>query len=352
MAVLVGTKIVAPNIWGWLADRSGKGIRIIRVASFLASLAFLGVFVDSGYYWMIFVTLIFSFFWNAALPQFEAVTLSHLADDTHQYSRVRLWGSIGFIVTVMGVGILLDYLGLSLLPGVISLLLAGIWLISLLVPEAKESRHDSNATRISHIVRQPSVLVFFLVVCLVQVAHGPYYVFFSIYLEEYNYSSTQTGLLWSLGVFAEVALFVLMHRILKIISLRHILMFSVALGIIRWSLLACCVDQIGAVIVAQILHAATFGSTHIAAIHFVHRYFPGCHRGKGQALYSSISFGLGGMIGSYISGVLWDSYGAVTVYYAAAGLCLCTYFIALCWLEKDSGPDQESFPTQIIEEEL
>lgn len=352
MAVLVGTKIIAPNIWGWLADRSGKGISTIRVASFLASLAFLGVFIDSGYYWLIFVTLIFSFFWNAALPQFEAVTLSHLGDDTHQYSRVRLWGSIGFIVTVMGVGILLDHLGLSLLPGVISLLLAGIWLISLSVPDAKESRHDSDAIRISHIVRQPSVLVFFLVVCLVQVAHGPYYVFFSIYLEDYNYSSTQTGLLWSLGVFAEVALFVFMHRILKIISLRHILMFSVALGIIRWSLLACCVDQIGAVIVAQVLHAATFGSTHIAAIYFVHRYFPGYHRGKGQALYSSMSFGLGGMIGSYTSGVLWDSYGVATVYYAAAGLCLCAFLIALCWLEKDSGPDQESFATQIVGEEL
>lgn len=104
IAVLVGTKVVAPNLWGWLADRSGKGIFIIRVASFFASLTFLGVFVDSGYYWLVFVILVFSFFWNAALPQFEAVTLSHLVDDTHQYSRVRPWGSIGFIVTVMGGG--------------------------------------------------------------------------------------------------------------------------------------------------------------------------------------------------------------------------------------------------------
>lgn len=214
----------------------------------------------------------------------------------------------------------------------ISLLLVGIWLISLTVPEAKESRHELEPTRISFVVRQPSVLVFLLVVCLVQVAHGPCYVFFSIYLEGHGYSGTQTGLLWSLGVFAEVALFSFMYRILQIVSLRHILMFSVALGIIRWSLLACCVTQIEAVIFAQVLHAATFGSTHIAAIHFVHRYFSGRHRGKGQALYSSMSFGLGGMIGSYTSGVLWASYGAVTAYYAAAGLCLCAYFIAWRWL--------------------
>ncbi len=352
MAVLAGTKVVAPNLWGWIADRSGKTNSIIRIASFSAVIAFSGVLVETSYAWLIAVTLVFSFFWNAALPQFEVLTLNFLEDDPHRYSRVRIWGSIGFIVAVMTIGVVLDYRDITVLPWIITILFFAIWISSLSVPDHPSTKATIESFNILHIVVKPEVLSFLVVVCLAQAAHGPYYVFYSIYLQNHGYSGYETGLLWSLGVFAEVVLFFYMHRILQVFSLKHILMFSVMMGSLRWILLGCCVDNPTLLVFAQLLHAATFGSTHVAAIHFVHRYFYGTRKGRGQALYSSMSFGLGGMIGSYTSGELWGRYSAASVYYSSALLCFCAFLIAWRWLKNDFYSETESLATKIIEEEL
>ena len=122
-ALLVGTKIIAPNLWGWIADHTGKSLRIIRIASFFAALLFVGFLLAQHYFWFAWITIAFSFFWNAVLPQFEAVTLFHLKNEPHRYSQIRLWGSIGFIVSVLGIGWLLDSRPIVLLPVVITALL-------------------------------------------------------------------------------------------------------------------------------------------------------------------------------------------------------------------------------------
>ncbi len=351
MAALVGTKIIAPILWGWLADRSGKAMRIIRVASLIAALAFTLVFLWSDFIKLLAVTLVFSFFWNATLPQFEAVTLCHLGNSAHDYSRIRIWGSIGFVISVVLVGILVDTHTVSILPVLICMFMFGIWFTSLIVPECNRSQDESDPGNIFTTLKQPAVLVFLLVVCLAQAAHGAYYVFYSIYLEDNGYSSTETGLLWALGVVAEIFLFFYIHRFLKIISLRHLLMCSISLGILRWSLIGCCINSSGLVILAQLLHAATFGSTHIAAIHIVHRSFPAAHRGKGQAIYSGVSFGLGGMIGSYTSGELWSILGATGVFYGSALVCLLALFcMSACAGFKDKSIDEPTRET-IVEED-
>ena len=100
----MGTKIIAPNLWGWIGDYTGKNLRIIRVASFFAALLFAGFIFTQHYLGFATITIAFSFFWNAVLPQFEAVTLFHLKNEPHRYSLIRLWGSIGFIGAVLGIG--------------------------------------------------------------------------------------------------------------------------------------------------------------------------------------------------------------------------------------------------------
>lgn len=115
--------------------------------------------------WFAFVTVSFSFFWNAALPQFEAATLHHLKDQSHRYSQVRLWGSIGFIVTVLSVGYLLDLYNIKLLPYLIVSLLASIWLISLLTPEIATVKASRVAVKIWKIVKQPEIIAFCWSIC-------------------------------------------------------------------------------------------------------------------------------------------------------------------------------------------
>ncbi len=108
-ALVMGTKIIAPNVWGWLADRYGRRIRIIRWGAFLSLLAFSGVYLRQDFWWLALVVVSYSFFWNAVLAQFDVVTLSHLAGRYARYSQIRVWGSVGFIVAVLGVGWWLDH---------------------------------------------------------------------------------------------------------------------------------------------------------------------------------------------------------------------------------------------------
>jgi len=334
-ALMVATKVIAPNLWGWIADHTGKSLRIIRIASFFAALIFVGFLYKDNYIWVAMVTIGFSFFWNAALPQFEAATLFHLKEEPHRYSKIRLWGSVGFIISVLGIGRIVEFYSIDYLPEMIVCLLSLIWLVSLITPEVNVFHNEKHVIGISKIVKQPEIIAFFVVYMLLQLAHGPYYVFYSIYLNQFNYTSSVIGLLWALGVAAEVLLFVFMKRILVWFSLRSILLLSIFFSICRWLIIAFYVESLGSMIFAQLLHAASFGSSHVVAIHLVHKYFGEQHQGKGQALYSSLSFGLGGMIGSLFSGYFWDLYGAWVVYTLAAFSCLIAFIIAYIWVGRE-----------------
>jgi len=335
-AVLAGTRIIAPNLWGWMADHTGKNLRIVRIVSFFAVLVFAFFIYVHGYFWFAWITLGFSFFWNAALPQFEAATLFHLKTESYRYSLIRLWGSVGFIVTVLGIGQMLDSQDISILPLIITALLATIWLASLITPEVRIPVNVTRSVGLAVIIRNPEVLAFFVVCVLLQTAHGAYYVFYSIYLKQYHYTAGLTGLLWALGVVAEIVLFIFMARLLKRFSLRVILLFSILLAVVRWLVIAWCADYIKLLIFAQLLHAASFGAAHVSAIHLVHHYFGTQHQGKGQALYSSFSFGLGGMVGSLYSGYYWDLLGAQFVYSIAACFCLVAFAIAYIWIGREN----------------
>jgi PPP family 3-phenylpropionic acid transporter len=334
MAILAGTKLVAPNIWGWIADRSGKALAIVRLAALMTACTFAGVCWLSGYFALALITLAFSFFWNASLPSFEAITLNHLRQEAHRYSHIRLWGSLGFVACVLAVGSALETMDIHRLPLVIGVLLIGTWVFSQAVPEAPTRPHAAPQPPMLRVLGRPAVVAFFLVFTLIQAAHGPYYAFFSIYLQQHGYSSGETGQLWALGVLAEIIMFALVQRLLRRYSLRAILLTSILLGTVRWSLIACCLHPVASLMFAQLLHAATFGSSHVVAIQLVHRYFQGRNQTRGQALYNSLSFGLGGMLGSLYSGYFWEQRGAAFVYAASAGLSLLAFFIAWGWLER------------------
>ncbi|MEI8571649.1 MFS transporter [Methylomonas sp. LW13] len=335
-AFLVATKIIAPNYWGWLADKTGRSLRLIRITSLLSVLCFAGFLYRSDYLWFAAVTVLFSFFWNATLPQFEAATLFHLQVEPQRYSQIRLWGSIGFIAAVLGIGRFLDQFSIAYLPWIIGSLMLMNWLMALITPEAKPRLTHSNTGGIWQILMKPELLAFLLVYMLLQVAHGPYYVFYSVYLKQHGYSATETGLLWASGVAAEVLLFMAMRQLLKWLSPRTLLLFAVSLSVVRWLLIADGVDSLALTIIAQILHAATFGVAHVVAMQLLFQYFGERHQSKGQALYSSISFGLGGMIGSLYSGYFWDMLGGRLVYIIAALVCCVALLITYIGVARQS----------------
>lgn len=322
MAILMATKIVAPNVWGWLGDHLGHRMRIVRAASLISIATFAGMYWAEGFWATALVMTLYSFFWNASLPQFEAITFTYLKERVSRYARIRLWGSVGFIVTVIVLGALIEREGAEIVvPAVLSIFVA-IWLSSMLVKDPDPEPHPQAQQPFLEILRRPAIIGFFLAVFLMQASHGPYYAFYSIYLTDHGYSETLIGQLWALGVLAEVALFVVMHRLLVRFGARLVLVASLVLAALRWLLIGAFPESIVLLGFAQLLHAATFGTFHAASIHLVHHYFRGRHQGRGQALYSSVSFGAGGAVGSLASGYAWQGLGATMTFVVAAVVAL------------------------------
>ena len=319
-AVLLVTKIIAPTVWAYVADHSGQRMRVTRIAVFAGMCVFALVLPAREYWTLLLVLACFGFFWNAALPQFEASTMNYLGGNRHLYGRVRLWGSIGFVITVLALAPLLQGQGIRFLPWVVLVILSGIWLSSLRVQDPPERASAGKHASLLATCLRPPVIALLLAAFLIQMSHGAYYTFFSIYLEEHGYSRTEVGQLWVLGVLAEIVLFLMVYKLLSRFGARRLLGMAMLLTAIRWWLIAMYAENLPVLLAAQLLHAASYGLFHASAICMVDKYFSGALQGRGMAIYSSISFGLGTSLGSLVSGYTWNAVGASGVYLLAMGI--------------------------------
>ena len=325
MGLLLLSRIIAPTVWGVLADRyHGRRMRLVRSAALVAAMSYTGVFFVADFWGMAAVMMTFTFFWHAALPQLEATTLTAHG---HGYGKVRLWGSIGFIAMVLALGPALDRFGTWWLLPTLLAALVGIWVFTVLVPEIGHEPALTEASFVKTLVRPP-VLIFLLACALMQASHGPYYTFYSIYLHDNGYSKTLIGALWALAVLCEIGVFWWMVQLLRRVRLRQLFLASLVLAALRWLLIGYGADSTGLLVFAQMLHAATFGIYHASAVQLVHRFFVDRHQIRGQALFGSVS-GVGAAIGSVYSGYAWQQWGAATTFALGAAIALAAF--ALVW---------------------
>jgi MFS transporter, PPP family, 3-phenylpropionic acid transporter len=330
MAMQQVTRIFAPTFWGAASDRIGRPDWVIRFTTLAAVLVFCAVFFARSFVGLFVVMSIVGFFWSGPLPLVEASTLQRLGGSTARYGRVRLWGSIGFIVVVSGVGAMLDLIAISRLPVMLLLLMLAMLLFAWLVPRGAKSPHSDDQSAILSVLRRPKVAAFFAACFLMAFAHGPLYVFFSIYLVDHGYSKTSVGMLWSIGVLVEIVIFYYFPRIQQRFSVRRIFLFCFFLATLRFLLIAWCADWFPLLFFAQVLHAFTFGAFHVIAMGFVHRHFIGRHQAKGQALFTGLTYGAGGMLGGFLSGFVWEPLGpAIT--FSLAALSAALGFSLLWW---------------------
>lgn len=331
IAILMFSRIVAPLIWGWIADHRESRMAVVRLASFLTFATFTGTFFGTAFWWLAAVMLLFSFFWHASLPLLEVFVMYHTVSRPGAYGRVRMWGSIGFIVAVTALGPVIDRYGpWWTLPALLSTML-GIWLSSQMLPESEMQGPVAHPGPFRKALLRPEVFAFLLACLLMQISHGPYYTFYSIYLQGHGYSKTLIGLLWALAVLCEIGVFLLMQRLLRRIALRAVLIASFFLAAVRWLLIGHYPESLPVLVLAQTLHAATFGSFHATAMQLVYGFFTGKHQHRGQAVYGSLSFGIGGAVGSLYSGHTWTTLGPTMTFNiaaASAGLAfLVAYFL-------------------------
>jgi PPP family 3-phenylpropionic acid transporter len=326
------SRIVAPALWGWLADAWGAHYpgarRAIVVFSGFALLAgFVTIFFLESAGAIALTLLLMSLFSAGASPLVEAITFSVLQGRTGQYGPIRLWGSIGFILAVLGTGAWLDFHDTATLVPLAIALTIIVCAVSFVVPNGLAPPHASSGPRLGAVLARPEVFAFFGACFCMNAAHGTLYVFYTIFLEQAGYSKTLIGALWAIGVVAEILLFLRLPQVMRRFSVRALLLASFACAVLRFPVIGWGVDSLLLLAAAQLLHAATFGAFHAGCVAAVHQLFPGALAARGQALYSSVSFGLGGAAGSLLAGWTWVAFGpaqsfAVSAVFAIAGALL------------------------------
>jgi MFS transporter, PPP family, 3-phenylpropionic acid transporter len=336
IAIPMLMRCIAPNIWGWLGDYSGQRLAIVRFGAICTLLCFAGIFISQSYAWLALIMALHAFFWHAVLPQFEVITFAHLKEQAARYSQIRLWGSIGFIVAVVGLGKLFELLSLDAYPWALILIMGGIVLSSWWVPNAQPQMRPNTLEQGGFLqqLRRPGILAFYLSAGLMQLSNGPYYTFLSLHLEALGYARGVIGQLWALGVLAEIVLFMFMARLLARYSLRTVLLASFLITAVRWLLLGNLAGHLPVLLFAQLMHAATFGSFHAAAMHFVQRSFADRQQGQGQALYAALA-GVGGALGALYSGYSWHSLGAAWTFAIASFIALVAALITARYLGNE-----------------
>ena len=323
MAMPQVARVAAPSFWGWLADRSGAGRAIVVGGAVVLVAGYALVGAVRSPVALAAVMLGMSLLTAGALPIVEAMTMAALTGRAERYGPIRVWGSIGFIAGVMGTGLWLDRHAPSTLVGVLVTLTALTLAVALLLPTGGTGRGGGDeGARLGDILRRGEVRALLAACCCMAAAHGALYGFFSLHAQAVGYSKTAIGALWTLGVVAEIGVFLAWPRLARRWSLRTLLLASFLLAAVRFAAIGWGAQLLALLVVAQALHAATFGVYHASAVAAIHRLFPGRLQAQGQTLYSSLSYGVGGGAGLLIAGWTWETLGAGASFGVSAAFAL------------------------------
>jgi PPP family 3-phenylpropionic acid transporter len=350
LALFSGVRIFAPNIWASLShllENFIAPIQLLRLGGVLMVVCFVAIYWATEFWHYALIMLAYGFFWSAILPQYEILTLNHIKNDLDAYSSIRLWGSIGFIILVSVLGWVFDLISLNYLPAIMLFLMLAIVFNSFVLPAPLKHNNDNekNENLNKDDDRKASginwgLISFLVIIVLVQISHGPYYVFFSIYLQQLDYSHWMIGLLWSLGVLSEIIIFWKIALFMQRWSLRELVILSLLLTAIRWLMTAYFAEVGSMLIVSQCLHAFSFGLLHVVSVKYIAIFYPDKQQLHGQALYSGLGFGLGGALGAYLAGIAWAAYGSVWVFVGAAITALVALVVAYYGLPRGNTVSQ------------
>ena len=321
-SVQAATRLFAPYAWGALSDRTGERIKLLRLGAVVAFASACLLWLDWGPVGLGLVLLVMFTHTSSMMPMSEAA-MAHLvsqggAFDTKRYGRVRLWGSIGFLVTVFVAGAWFEAFGMQQFPTMTILSLLAVLLSAMALPDQKEPGHaDQVSVPVRSVLAQPAVRWFFASAFFHVLSHIGIYVFFSLYLDSLGYCKTLIGLMWAVSVVVEIAWFFWQSRWLHLMPLTGWMLLCSAAMALRMLLTAAWGDVLLVLVLAQALHALTFAAHHTACIALLSHHFPGRLRGRGQALYTVLAYGFSGVIGGLLGGLLSERWGLASVFWAS-----------------------------------
>ncbi|MDQ6998735.1 MAG: MFS transporter [Mariprofundus sp.] len=323
-------KVIAPPWIGHVLDGRSAATthRFIVIASALAALTAFLFGLSEHIILFAIIVLLFGVFWATILPLTDGLSITVSESDGADYGRLRVWGSIGFVITSLAGGLWLvgDYIqAFPIVLGVLMLILVFASIgFPMFKPAAMETLESTAFSKTFYTLLAISFIM--------QVSHGAYYGFFSLYLAEAGYSGGQIGLYWVIGVVAEIILMWRWSKALQAAAPALVFTICLLLASLRWLGIALTTDPV-LLILLQLLHAASFAAFHVAAIAWVKRLAPDSRHAAAQGLFSAAGFGLGSTIGIMGCGLIASAFGFTTAFYLCALVALLG--IPLCLLLRN-----------------
>lgn len=305
-----GTRIIAPPAWAALTGRSARPGEWFVAGCVATLLCFAGFLFTREAWALLGVMAAFGLFYNAVMPQFEAMTLAALGPAPEQYGRLRVWGSVGFLLVAGSYGALMDRVGAENFPWLTLPLFVAMALA------AWPHRHDRPPEQVpatvgeaGHLFKRPGVRRFLLVALLMQLGFGPFYVFYTLHLQAAGHSGAAIGALWALGVLIEIAMFWQAPRLIARFGAGRLLSACLAATVLRWTITALYAHSLPVMLLAQTTHALSFAVFHACCMRLMSEYFPGRRAAAGQSLLYGFSSGVGGVLGAGMAALAWESAG-------------------------------------------
>jgi PPP family 3-phenylpropionic acid transporter len=306
--------------WSVLADRF-QNRRGIYIGCNFFSAAVWGLFLlTADFRWMLAITLLYGVFFAPLISFLEAFAMDSLGRDKKRYGRMRLWGSLAFIAVVLALGRLIDLYSVKI---ILSLIFAGSWvqaLVSLGFPANVPTARLDFRTGLKKLLSR-RVTLFFACAFLMLVSHSAYYGFFSIHLNRLGYDNFFIGICWTMAVGAEIVAMFFSERIFKRFDYENVLLFSFAVAALRWSGLWL-VQSAAGILVLQLTHAVTYGTFHMASILYIDALAPSETKTIAQATNNAVTYGLGLMVGFFVSGALYERIGSPALFAVCALIAL------------------------------
>ncbi len=320
-----------PMVWGMLADKYNIR-RPIFIACIIASTIIWSFYLlTTDFKLMLIITALYGIFYAPIISFLESFSMDLLGNRKSDYGHLRVWGSLSFILVVLGVGRLIDIYSAAI---ILILILGGAIaksVISFAIPRVPAQKREKSFSASAKMFLNRRAITFLFCAFLMLVSHGTYYGFFSIHLEQLGYGGAFIGFAWALASISEISIMLGSARIFSRFAYENVLIFSFIIAALRWTVLAGA-ESAGLILITQLLHAFTYGSFHIASILYIDKLAPPEAKTLGQALNNAATYGLGIMVGFFVSGYLFEIIGAPNLFRICGALALAGG--ALLFIEK------------------
>ena len=327
LGIWYGSRVIGPPLWNWVLERTRNPGHWFFLGTVLTGVCFSGFLWTQSVLQLFAVMTLFGLIYNAIMPQFEAMTLAALGSRHQEYGRIRLWGSVGFLLVAASFGGLLDRLGSKAFPWLSLPLFALLILAAWPHRNDKPLEHSTSVADAGHLWRRPGVRRFLIVALLMQVSFGAFYVFYTLHLQKHGHSGIVIGILWGLGVSIEIAVFWMVPRLLARFGAPLLISACIAATVLRWIVTALVPESFVLMAAAQSLHALGFAVFHACCMRQMIEYFPGRRAAAGQSLLYGFSSGIGGVIGALLASLMWDIDAGRGAFLVSAAVALVAWIV-------------------------